>query len=115
MIQFSQRRGHPAKLADGVHGAGSGLQRSTRRSSAGVEHLREHRYPLRDAEADGTLHYVARTYSRENDAIYDGLSRPGARVVTFAPILKHNIFPLPQLLDALQKLGAGRPGASRGD
>ena len=77
---------------------------------SGVEHLREHRYPLRDAEADGTLHYVASTYSRDNDAISDGISRPGPRVVTFAPILKHNIFPLAQLLDALQKLGAGALG-----
>ncbi len=76
----------------------------------GVEHLREHRYGLRDAEADGTLHYVASTYSRDNDSISDGISRPGPRVVTFAPILKHNIFPLAGLLDALQKLGAGALG-----
>jgi CheY-like chemotaxis protein len=79
---------------------------------SGVEHLRECRYPLRDAEADGTLHYVASTYSRDNDVISDGMSRPGPRVVTFAPILKHNVFPLPALLDYLQKLGAdalGRP------
>ena len=82
------------------------------RSHDGVERLRERAYSLRDAEADGTLLYVASTYSRDNDAIYDGLSRPGARVVTFAPILKHNVFPLPALLDYLQKLGAdalGRP------
>jgi CheY-like chemotaxis protein len=79
---------------------------------SGVEHLREQSYPLRDAEVDGTLHYVASTYSRDNDTISDGLSRSGPRVVTFAPILKHNIFPLPELLDYLQKLGAdalGRP------
>jgi len=78
----------------------------------GVQHLRECAYPLRDAEQDGTLHYVASTYSRDNDAIFDGLSRPGPRVVTFAPILKHNVFPLPELLDYLQKLGSdalGRP------
>lgn len=78
----------------------------------GAERLRESAFPLRDAEADGRLHYVASTYSRDNDAIYDGLSRPGPRVVTFAPILKHDIFPLPALLDYLQKLGAdalGRP------
>jgi CheY-like chemotaxis protein len=79
---------------------------------ASVERLREHSFPLRDAEADGTLPYVASTYSRDNDTISDGVSRPGPRVVTFAPILKHNIFPLPELLDYLQKLGAdalGRP------
>ena len=81
-------------------------------SACGVERLRERAFPLRDAEKDDTLRYVASTYSRDNDAIYDGLSRPGARVVTFAPILKHNIFPLPEVLDYLQKLGAdalGRP------
>jgi hypothetical protein len=76
----------------------------------GIDRLREHVYPLREAEADGTLSWVASTYSRDNDAIYDGLSRPGARVVTFAPVLKHNIFPLAPLLDALQKLGAGALG-----
>ncbi len=87
-------------------------QSSAQSEPAGVERLREHSFPLRNAEADGTLHYVASTYSRDNDTISDGLSRPGARVVTFAPILKHNIFPLPELLDYLQKLGAdalGRP------
>jgi len=36
------------------------------------------------AERDGTLAFVGSTYSRENDAIYDGISRPGPRVVTFA-------------------------------
>jgi CheY-like chemotaxis protein len=77
-----------------------------------VDRLREKPFPLRAAEADGTLHYVASTYSRDNDAIYDGVSRPGSRVVTFAPILKHDVFPLPSLLDYLQKLGTdalGRP------
>jgi CheY-like chemotaxis protein len=86
------------------------LDATQHEETSSVEHLREHRYPLRDAEADGTLHYVASTYSRDNDAISDGISRPGPRVVTFAPILKHNIFPLAQLLDALQKLGAGALG-----
>jgi len=78
----------------------------------GVERLHERAYSLRAAETDGTLRYVASTYSRDNAAIYDGLSRPGPRVVTFAPILKHKVFPLPELLDYLQKLGAdglGRP------
>ena len=78
---------------DGVpHGAGPG-------------HLREVRYGLDVAEADGTLHAVASTYSADNHAVYDGLSRPGARVVTFAPMLKHGIFPLPQILEALVRAG----------
>jgi len=78
---------------DGVpHGGGPG-------------HLREVRYGLDVAEADGTLHAVASTYSPDNNAVYDGLSRPGPRVVTFAPMLKHGLFPLASILDTLVRAG----------
>jgi CheY-like chemotaxis protein len=63
-------------------------------------------YRLQDAESDGALHYVGSTYSAENDAVYDGLSRMGTRIVTFAPILRNKIFPLPQILDLLLDMGS---------
>ena len=72
---------------------------------AGPGHLREVSYGLDVAEADGTLQAVASTYSADNHAVYDGLSRPGARVVTFAPMLKHGIFPLAQILEVLVRSG----------
>jgi len=72
---------------------------------AGPGHLREVRFGLDVAEADGTLHAVASTYSADNHAVYDGLSRPGARVVTFAPMLKHGIFPLAAILELLVRAG----------
>ncbi|OFV85321.1 MAG: histidine kinase, partial [Acidobacteria bacterium RBG_16_64_8] len=65
----------------------------------------ERRYPLAVAEADGTLAPVASTYSAENDAVYDGTSRPGVRLVSFAPILKQRTFPLAPLLTRLMELG----------
>ena len=68
-------------------------------------HLREIRFGLDVAEKDGTLHAVASTYSADNHAVYDGLSRPGARVVTFAPMLKHGLFPLAQILELLVRSG----------
>ncbi len=68
-------------------------------------HLREMRFGLDVAEADGTLHAVGSTYSADNHAVYDGLSRPGSRVVTFAPMLKHGIFPLAQILEVLVRAG----------
>jgi CheY-like chemotaxis protein len=71
----------------------------------GYGHLREARFGLDVAEADGTLHAVASTYSADNQAVYDGLSRPGARVVTFAPMLKHGVFPLPKILELLVRAG----------
>ncbi len=74
--------------------------------------LREVQFGLDIAESDHTLHNVGSTYSVDNHAIYDGISRPGARIVSFAPILKHGVFPLPAILDHLMKLGEdafGRP------
>jgi hypothetical protein len=71
----------------------------------GAGHLREVRFGLDAAEADGTLSPVASTYSADNHAVYDGLSRPGARVVTFAPMLKHGIFPLATILEVLVRAG----------
>ena len=74
--------------------------------------LREVAFGLDPAEADGTLQAVASTYSADNHAVYDGLSRSGLRIVSFAPILKHGMFPLPQILDRLMTTGEqalGRP------
>jgi CheY-like chemotaxis protein len=70
-----------------------------------VADLREMRFPLQVSEADGTLARLSSTYSADNHAVYDGSSRPGVRVVTFAPILKHDVFPLATLLERLMKIG----------
>ncbi|MFQ5823001.1 MAG: PEP/pyruvate-binding domain-containing protein [bacterium] len=64
------------------------------------------KYGLEVAEKDGTLKYVASTYSHENNAIYDGISRSGIRLITFAPILKNKIFPLPKILKLLLDIGS---------
>ncbi|HVP54306.1 MAG TPA: PEP/pyruvate-binding domain-containing protein [Candidatus Eisenbacteria bacterium] len=77
-----------------------------------ADDLRETAFPIKAAEADGTLHMVASTYSAENHAVYDGLSRSGVRIISFAPILKHGLFPLPQILEQLMTVGEdamGRP------
>jgi CheY-like chemotaxis protein len=73
--------------------------------------MREEAFGLDAAEADGTLGRVGSTYSPENDVIYDGLSRPGARVVTFAPILKQGLFPLADILRILLEAGQEGVGA----
>jgi CheY-like chemotaxis protein len=71
----------------------------------GESTMREVRYDLAAAEKDGVLAALASTYSVENDAIYDGTSRPGPRFVTFAPILKLGLFPLPEILATLLEIG----------
>jgi hypothetical protein len=62
--------------------------------------------PLDVAERDGVLAVVASTYSVENDALYDGMSRRGVPIVTFAPVLKHEVFPLARILQTLLAIGA---------
>jgi len=68
-------------------------------------HWHEKLFKLHAAEKDGTLQALASTYSRDNHAVYDGVSRPGSRVVTFAPMLKHGTFPLAEILDVLVHVG----------
>jgi hypothetical protein len=67
--------------------------------------MRETRFGLETAEQDGTLGAVGSTYSAENQAVYDGIARPGVRLVTFAPVLKHGVFPLAEVLSALLDVG----------
>jgi CheY-like chemotaxis protein len=70
------------------------------------------RFDLTAAEEDQSLYLVGSTYSAENDSVYDGISRNGRRVVTFAPILKHKIFPLPEIMDLMLDLGTWGMGAA---
>ena len=69
------------------------------------------KYELDTAERDGTLYNVGSTYSPENNVVYDGISRRGIRVVTLAPILKHNTFPLDKIIDAILDLGSWGMGS----
>jgi CheY-like chemotaxis protein len=73
--------------------------------------MRETRFSLEAAEEDGTLAALASTWSADNDAIYDGVSRHGVRLVSFASILKHGAFPLPELLARLLDLAAWGMGS----
>jgi len=59
------------------------------------------RYPLGVAEADGPLAWLGSTYSPEDNRIVDGIARPGVRLVSFAQVLKHGVFPLAEILNRL--------------
>jgi CheY-like chemotaxis protein len=62
-------------------------------------------FDLSTAEKDGTLSPLGSTYIHDNYAIYDGISRNGLRVVTFSPILRNKLFPLPNILELLLDMG----------
>ena len=57
------------------------------------------------AEEDGSLFFVASTYSGAEDTIRDTLSIAGPRVVTFANILKYNVFPLAEVTGEILQIG----------
>lgn len=82
------------------------LEMSRRDDVDEVQSMREQIFGLDVAERDGTLNALASTYSRENQAIYDGISRAGVRLVTFAPVLKHEVFPLAEILDQILDIGS---------
>jgi len=67
-------------------------------------------YGLDVAEQDGALDAVGSTYSPGNDAIFDGIGRPGPRLVSFAPILKHGVFPLAEILTEILKVAEEATG-----
>jgi CheY-like chemotaxis protein len=62
--------------------------------------------PLQVAKEHGVLNWVGSTYSAENRVVYDGLSRPGVPIVSMAPILKHDMFPLAAILQELLRVGS---------
>ena len=90
---------------DGASREGPGVSTKNTAHSDSHSHWHESRFSLGLAEDDGTLQAVASTYSRDNHAIYDGVSRTGTRIVTFAPMLKHGTFPLAEILDDLVRAG----------
>jgi hypothetical protein len=68
------------------------------------------RLPLSVAEEHGTLQALGSVYSEADDRLYDGLGRPGPRLVTFARILKQGIFPLCAIVNTLLDMCRERLG-----
>ena len=63
--------------------------------------------PVKEAEADGSLTYIASTYDPYDMVIRDGIYPGGRKVITFANILQHDVFPLARILQLVQKYGQG--------
>ena len=60
---------------------------------------------LDDAETEYPLRILASTYVPEENRIRDTGYMPGPKILTFAQILKYNMFPLPDLLEEMLELG----------
>ena len=60
---------------------------------------------VKEAESDGSLRYIASTYDQYDQVIRDGLYPGGRKVITFANILQHDVFPLARILQLVLKYG----------
>lgn len=60
---------------------------------------------VREADKDGSLNYIASTYDPYDMVIRDGIYPGGRKVITFANVLQHDVFPLPKILQLVQEYG----------
>ena len=61
---------------------------------------------VKDAEADGSLRYIASTYDPRDQVIRDGYYEGGRKIMSFCGVLQHGVFPLPELMQMAMKYGA---------
>ena len=67
---------------------------------------------VQDAQKDGTLKFIASTYNHQDQVIQDGLYESGRKIITFANILQHHVFPLAEILKEVLHISQtemGRP------
>ncbi|GHT41140.1 phosphoenolpyruvate synthase [Bacteroidia bacterium] len=67
--------------------------------------------PVKEADQDGSLRYLASTYDPTDQLLLDGYY-PGKnrKVITFSGVLQHDVFPLAGILDYVLKLGQAEMG-----
>jgi CheY-like chemotaxis protein len=61
---------------------------------------------VKEADKDGSLDYIASTFDPYDQIIRDGIYEGGRKVITFSGVLQQGVFPLPELLQDVQQLGA---------
>ncbi|MGB4340778.1 MAG: PEP/pyruvate-binding domain-containing protein, partial [Dysgonamonadaceae bacterium] len=67
---------------------------------------------LKEAENDGALRYISSTYDPLDQVIREGYYPGGRKIISFAHILQHNMFPLAKILDKVLKVGQREMGRS---
>ncbi|MCD4683991.1 MAG: phosphoenolpyruvate synthase [Bacteroidales bacterium] len=60
---------------------------------------------IKEAEKDGSIGQIASTFDFNNSVLRDGVQYEGKKVITFANILQHKVFPLAEILDNALKIG----------
>ena len=63
-----------------------------------------------EAEANPNFGITVSTINREDDRLEPGIGNRGPRIINFAPILKYDIFPFAEVVDAVLDMGAKSMG-----
>lgn len=67
---------------------------------------------VKDAEPHGSLQYITSTYDPYDQVIHEGYYPEGRKLITYANILQHDLYPLAATIDRLLNIGRqemGRP------
>jgi DNA-binding response OmpR family regulator len=65
---------------------------------------------VKDADADGALPYLVSTYDQHDQLIREGYYPGGRKILSFANILQHEVFPLAETLDKILGVGQAEMG-----
>lgn len=64
----------------------------------------------KDAEKDGSIRYISSTYDPVDQVIYEGYYDSGRKIISFANVLQHNVFPLAEILQQVLRIGQQEMG-----
>lgn len=65
---------------------------------------------VKDAERDNSIRYISSTYDPVDQVIYEGYYESGRKIISFANVLQHNVFPLSEILQKVLKIGQEEMG-----
>lgn len=63
------------------------------------------RLPVKEAEQDGSLQFIASTFNAADQTIYPGIYPGGRKILSFVGVLEHDVMPIPTLLQEILSLG----------
>ncbi len=68
------------------------------------------RFAVSDGDQFKTFRLVASTYDYHDDRVVDGIIQKGMRIITFNNFLKHNVFPLAEMMKDILEISSSEMG-----
>lgn len=65
---------------------------------------------VKNATSDDSIRYISSTYDPADQVIYDGYYEGGRKIISFANILQHELFPVARILQDILRIGQEEMG-----